>query len=40
VSLAWEAFGPNNALAAKMKLNAERHPAGKARGKNLKHGDL
>ena len=28
------------ALAAKMKLNAERYPVEKSRGKNLKYGDL
>ena len=30
----------DDALAAKMKLNAERYPVEKSRGKNLKYGDL
>jgi hypothetical protein len=30
----------DDALAAKMKSNAERYPVEKARGKNLKYGDL
>jgi NTP pyrophosphatase (non-canonical NTP hydrolase) len=30
----------DDALSAKMKLNAERYPVEKSRGKNLKYGDL
>jgi NTP pyrophosphatase (non-canonical NTP hydrolase) len=30
----------SDALAAKMRLNAERYPVEKSRGKNLRHGEL